>query len=229
MFSAIILAAGSAQRMGGINKQLAELDGAPVFIRSALGFNASDMVEEIIIASPAGEAERFAQLARAHGVTKLKCVAEGGATRALSVKKALEAVSDACAYIAIHDGARPLITTADINRVLADAEQHGAAIAASPATDTVKTADGGFVADTPDRSRLYYAQTPQAFSKSLYLDCLERLGAQAEQLTDDSALIERCGGKVWLTELTACNMKITRPDDLAAAEAIYRSRKAAEK
>lgn len=229
MFSAIILAAGSAQRMGGINKQLAVLDGVPVFVRSALSFNASDLVEEIIIASPENDGERFAQLARAHGVTKLKCVVAGGASRALSVQNALEAVSDGCGYIAIHDGARPLITTADINRVLADAEQHGAAIAASLATDTVKTADSGFVADTPDRSRLYYAQTPQAFSKQLYLDCLKQLGAQAEQLTDDSALIERCGGRVRLTEIAACNMKITRPDDLAAAEAIYRSRKAAEK
>lgn len=228
MFSAIILAAGSALRMGGINKQLAELDGAPVFVRSALGFNASDMVEEIIIACPNGEAERFAQLARAHGVTKLKCVVAGGASRALSVQNALEAVSDSCGYIAIHDGARPLITTADIDRVLLDAQKYGAAIAAAPATDTVKTAEGGFVEATPDRSRLYYAQTPQAFSKQLYLDCLKLLGTQAEQLTDDSALVERCGGKVRLTEISACNMKITRPDDLAAAEAIYRNRKAAE-
>lgn len=228
MFSAIILAAGSALRMGGINKQLAELDGAPVFVRSALDFNASDMVEEIIIACPNGEAERFAQLARAHGVTKLKCVVAGGASRALSVQNALEAVSDSCGYIAIHDGARPLITTADIDRVLLDAQKYGAAIAAAPATDTVKTAEGGFVEATPDRSRLYYAQTPQAFSKQLYLDCLKLLGTQAEQLTDDSALVERCGGKVRLTEISACNMKITRPDDLAAAEAIYRNRKAAE-
>lgn len=228
MFSAIILAAGSALRMGGINKQLAELDGVPVFIRSALSFNASDLVEEIIIACPENDSERFAQLARAHGVTKLKCVVAGGATRAISVQKALEEVSDGCGYIAIHDGARPLITTADINRVLLDAQKYGAAIAAAPATDTVKTAEGGFVEATPDRSRLYYAQTPQAFSKQLYLDCLKRLGAQAEQLTDDSALIERCGGKVRLTEITVCNMKITRPEDIAAAEAIYRNRKAAE-
>lgn len=214
--------------MKGINKQLAVLDGVPVFVRSALSFNASDLVEEVIIACPKGEAERFAQLARTHGVTKLKCVVAGGASRALSVQNALEAVSDGCGYIAIHDGARPLITTADINRVLSDAQKYGAAIAASPATDTVKTAEGGFVEATPDRSRLYYAQTPQAFSKQLYLDCLKQLGAQAEQLTDDSALIERCGGKVRLIEIAACNMKITRPDDLAAAEAIYRNRKVTE-
>ncbi len=225
MFSAIILAAGSASRMEGINKQLAEIDGVPVFVMSALKFNASDMVSEVIIAAPQSDAKQFAELAEHFGVTKLKCVASGGETRALSVKNALSFVSDGCDYIAIHDGARPLIETADIDRVLMDAVEHGAAIAAAPATDTVKVSQGGFIADTPDRSRLYYAQTPQAFSKELYQGCLEKLGAEAEQLTDDSALIEHCGGRVKLTEVTKCNMKITRPDDLAAAQSIYHNRR----
>ena len=225
MFSAIVLAAGSASRMEGINKQLAEIDRIPVFVMSALRFNTSDMVSEVIIAAPQSDVQQFTELAKAHGVTKLKCVVSGGATRALSVKNALSFVSDECGYIAIHDGARPLIETADIDRVLNDAVEHGAAIAAAPATDTVKVSQGGFIADTPDRSVLYYAQTPQAFSKKLYLDCLEKLGSEAELLTDDSALVERCGGRVKLTEVTKCNMKLTRPDDLAAAEAIYRNRR----
>ncbi len=225
MVSAIILAAGSASRMEGINKQLAEIDGVPVFVMSALKFNASDLVSEVIIAAPKQDIESFTALARAHGVTKLKCVTAGGETRALSVRNALGLVSDDCTHIAIHDGARPLIETADIDRVLLHAKEYGAAIAAAPATDTVKVSQDGFIDDTPDRSMLYYAQTPQAFSKALYLDCLERPGAESESLTDDSALIERCGGRVKLTEITACNMKITRPDDLAAAEAIYIKRR----
>lgn len=225
MVSAIILAAGSASRMKGINKQLAEIDGIPAFVLSALKFNASDMVSEIIIAAPEADIPLFTQLAERFGVTKLKGVVSGGETRALSVKNALSFVSDGCGYIAIHDGARPLIETADIDRVLCDAKQHGAAIAAAPATDTVKISQNGFISDTPDRRTLYYAQTPQAFSKALYLDCLEKLGDKAETLTDDSALIERCGGNVRLTEITACNMKITRPDDLVAAEAIYLNRR----
>lgn len=225
MFSAIILAAGSASRMEGINKQLSEIDGIPVFVMSALKFNASDMVSEVIIAAPQSDVKQFTELAKAHGVTKLKCVVSGGATRALSVRNALHFVSDDCEYIAIHDGARPLIESDDIDRVLNDALAHDAAIAAAPATDTVKVSQGGFIADTPDRSTLYYAQTPQAFSKKLYLDCLKQLGEEAALLTDDSALIERCGGKVKLTGVTKCNMKITRPDDLAAAETIYRNRR----
>lgn len=225
MFSAIILAAGSASRMEGINKQLAEIDGVPVFVMSALKFNASYMVSEVIIAAPQSDVQQFTELAKSFGVTKLKCVVSGGETRALSVKNALSFVSGDCDHIAIHDGARPLIETADIDRVLNDAIAHEAAIAAAPATDTVKVSQGGFISDTPDRSALYHAQTPQAFSKKLYLDCLRQLGDEAALLTDDSALIERCGGRVKLTEVTKCNMKITRPDDLAAAEAIYRNRR----
>lgn len=229
MFSAIILAAGSASRMEGINKQLAVIDGIPVFVMSALKFNASDMVSEVIIAAPERDVQSFTDIAESFGVTKLKCVVPGGETRALSVMNALKSVSEDCGYIAVHDGARPLIPTADIDRVLKDAVQYGAAIAASPATDTVKVSQDGFVSCTPDRSTLYYAGTPQAFSKQLYTECLERLGDEAYRLTDDSALIERCGGRVKLTEVTSCNMKITRPDDLAAAEAIYSNRRTVQK
>ncbi len=227
MFSAIILAAGNSTRMCGTNKQLAKIGDTPVFIMSALAFQHSEQVKEIILAAPAEEASRYEKMARNHGVTKLKAAIAGGATRFLSVKNALEQVSKDCTHIAVHDGARPLISTADIDRVLADAVKYDAAIAAVPATDTVKTAAAnGFVESTPPREKLYYAQTPQAFSKKLYTDCVKKLGAAAESLTDDSALIEKCGGYVRITELTSCNMKITRPDDLAAANAIYLNRNA---
>ncbi len=226
MFSAIILAAGCSSRMQGVNKQLATIADIPVFVMSALNFNASEQVAEIILATPEQDVRHYENLARSFGVTKLKAVVAGGRTRFLSVKNALSQVSDGCSHIAIHDGARPLIQTADIDRVLADAAKYNAAIAAAPANDTVKiTGSSGFIESTPPRERLYYAQTPQAFSKALYLECVQKLGEAAENLTDDSALIEKCGGFVRITEVTACNMKITRPEDLAAAEAVYRSRR----
>lgn len=225
MFSVIILAAGSSTRMEGTNKQLAKINDTPVFVMSALAFQRSEMVKEIIIAAPEEEVSRYEKMARNFGVEKLKTAVAGGRTRFLSVSNALEQVSKDCTHIAIHDGARPLISTADIDRVLADAVKYDAAIAASPATDTVKVVgSNGFIDSTPPREKLYYAQTPQAFSKKLYLDCIQKLGSAAENLTDDSALIEQCGGYVRITEITACNMKITRPDDLAAAEAIYTNR-----
>ncbi len=213
--------------MEGTNKQLAKIDNTPVFVMSALAFERSKQVSEIIIAAPAEDVSRFEKMARNFGVTKLKAAVEGGATRFLSVKNALEQVSKGCTHIAVHDGARPLITTEDIDRVLADAVKYDAAIAAAPATDTVKSAaSNGFVESTPPREKLFYAQTPQAFSKKLYLECVAKLGGAAENLTDDSALIEQCGGYVRITPITACNMKITRPDDLAAANAIYTNRNA---
>lgn len=224
MFSALILAGGSASRMNGINKQLALLDGVPVVIRSALAFQRSEMVSEIILAVPAGQEERYRNLCKEYGVSKLRAVAAGGSTRALSVKNALAQVSPECRYIAIHDGARPLIPTGDIDRVLSDAVEYGGAIAAAPVTDTIKQCSGGFVDSTPDRSVLYAAQTPQAFEKELYLSCLERLGSRAESLTDDSALFELCGERVRITPVTACNMKITRPQDIAIAEAVLRQK-----
>lgn len=225
MFSVIILAAGGSTRMEGTNKQLAKINDTPVFVMSALAFERSERVSEIIIAAPEEEYTRYEKLARNFGVTKLKTAVAGGATRFLSVKNALAQVSKECTHIAIHDGARPLISTADIDRVLADAVKYDAAIAAAPATDTVKkVGSNGFIENTPPREKLFYAQTPQAFSKKLYLDCVGKLGCTAESLTDDSALIEQCGGYVRITEITACNIKITRPDDLAAAEAIYTNR-----
>lgn len=208
--------------MNGINKQLAPLDGIPVVVRSALAFERSEQVAEIILVVPAGEEERYTALCSRYGITRLKTAVCGGATRFLSVKNALAQVSADCTHIAIHDGARPLIATEDIDRVLNDAAEYGAAIAAAPVTDTIKQTSGGVITSTPDRSALYAAQTPQAFLKPLYLSCVERLGSRADGLTDDSALLELCGEPVHITPVTACNMKVTRPQDLAIAEAVLR-------
>lgn len=208
--------------MNGINKQLALLDGIPVVIRSALAFEKSAQVAELILAVPAGEEEHYSSLCSQYGITKLKAAVHGGATRFLSVKNALAQVSADCTHLAIHDGARPLISTEDVDRVLCDAVKYSAAIAAAPVTDTIKQTDGGVITSTPDRSTLYAAQTPQAFLKTLYLSCVEKLGSRAADLTDDSALLELCGEPVHITPVTACNMKVTRTQDLAIAEAVLR-------
>ncbi len=221
-FSAIILAGGSASRMNGINKQLALLNGIPVVIHSALAFEKCPLVSEIILAVPGGEEEKYLSLCREYSVTKLKAVAPGGATRFLSVKNALARVSGECEFISIHDGARPLITPEDIGRVLCGAAEYGGSIAAAPVADTIKQCRGGMIETTPDRSSLFAAQTPQAFRKSLFLSCMEKLGSRAENLTDDSALLELCGEPVRITPVTSCNMKITRPQDLAIAQAVLR-------
>ena len=227
MVSAIIVAAGSSVRMNGVNKQLEKIGDTPVFVMSALKFDRSEKVGEVIIAAPAGDEARYEKLARNFGVTKLAAVVAGGETRMQSVKNALAAVSAKADYIAVHDGARPLIETADIERVIADAEKFNAAIAAVPAVDTIKTVgSNGFVESTPPRGGLYYAQTPQVFQKKLYLSCLEKADKTAlENVTDDSSVLELCGEYVKITEISGCNMKITRAEDLTAAEAVYRNKR----
>lgn len=230
MFSVIIAAAGSSARMGGINKQLEKIGDTPVFVMSALKFDKIECVGEIIIAAPESDAARYEKLARNYGVSKLAGVAAGGDTRFLSIKNALELVSPKAEYIAIHDGARPLIEQEDIERVFADAEKYGAAIAAAPAVDTIKAVGGnGFVERTIPRTGVYCAQTPQVFRRKLFLGCLEKLGLQAENVTDDSSIAELCGEYVKVTEVTSPNFKITRPDDLVAAQAIYNNRKVVKK
>ncbi len=226
MVSVIIVAAGASLRMGGVNKQLAKIGDTPVFVMSALKFEHSEKVSEIIIAAPAEDIARYEKLARNFGVTKLKAVTAGGETRMLSVKNALELISPRTDFIAVHDGARPLITTEDIDRVISDAERYDAAIAAAPAADTIKVVgSNGFIEETVPRKKTYCAQTPQIFRKELYKECLEKLGSRAANVTDDSSILEMCGKYVKITETESCNMKITRPDDLEMANAVFMNRK----
>lgn len=227
MVAAIILAAGASARMNGVNKQLEKLGGTPVFVMSALKFEKSEKVGEIIIAAPEEEVSRFEKLARNFGVTKLTAVVAGGDTRMNSVMNCLGEVSDKADYIAVHDGARPLIETEQIDRIIADAEKYNAAIAAVRALDTVKiAAPNGFVESTPMREKLFYAQTPQVFRKKLYLSCIEKADKTVlSTVTDDSQVLELCGEYVKLTELDGCNMKITQPADLIAAEAILNNKR----
>lgn len=221
MVSALILCAGASSRMGGKNKQLCTLGGLPVFVQSCLKFERCADIGEIILAVPAGQTECFRSTAQSLGITKLSAVVEGGASRFLSVKNALAAASESADLIAVHDGARPLIDPSDISRVIADAKACGASIAAAPACDTIKLAHGGNVGSTIPRESVYLAQTPQVFSKRLYLQCVESLGEQAQELTDDSQLFERCGLAVHITEISRPNLKITRPADLTAARAAF--------
>lgn len=226
MVSVIIAAAGSSSRMKGVNKQLEKIGETPVFVMSALKFERSEKVGEIVIAAPEDDVSRYEKLAQNFGVSKLTAVVAGGETRFRSIKNALEATSPKADFIAVHDGARPLIDTEEIERVFADAEKYNAAIAAVPATDTVKTVGAnGFVEETIPREKVYYAQTPQVFRRKLYLSCIEKIGVRAETATDDSSILEMCGEYVHITEINGYNLKITRPEDLAAAAAIHTTRK----
>ena len=218
---AIIVAAGSSQRMGGIDKLLAPLGGRPVIAHSIAVFAAHSHLEALaIVVSPANEA---AIRALADDLSPGARVVLGGARRRDSVANGLDALSH-CNYVLVHDGARPLVTADIINAALEGAIQSGASLCAVPVSDTVKrAADDGLVASTVNRERLWLAQTPQAFRTEV----LRRAHAAHDiDATDDAALVELIEEPVRLVMGSSENLKITTPADLVLAEAILASRSA---
>ncbi len=213
--TAIILAAGAATRMKGTDKQLLSVDGMPVLVRSAVNFQNTPEVSEIIIAAKAELCEEIADLCKNAGVTKLKEVCEGGATRAKSAEAAFRYAGETDVTL-IHDGARPFSPPEIISAVATAAYESGGAIAAVPVTDTIKCVRNGFIESTPDRSGLYGAQTPQGFRTELYRKML----AYGGDFTDDSQLAEAMGIKVRIVMGSYDNIKITTPEDIARAEII---------
>lgn len=211
----IILGAGMSSRMKGTNKQLLSIGEIPVIIRSALNFQRCGEISEIIIAAQANDILKITELCSQYGITKLKAVCEGGASRAESAQKAFK-LSGKTDVIVIHDGARPFSLPDLISKVILDAYEYGGAIAAVAVKDTIKIVSGGFIEDTPDRSTLYAAQTPQAFRKEIYEEML-RIGGD---VTDDAQLMEQLGKKVKITMGSYDNIKITTPEDIALGEAI---------
>ena len=206
----LILAGGSSQRMRGINKQLAEVGGIPVIARSALAFEHCPGISDIIIAARECDIDGIKSLCESYGITKLKTIAVGGASRTDSARNAFSC-SENADIIMVHDGARPYISDELIQRVMSAAEEYGAAIPALPVTDTIKfTDERGFSSGTPDRSTLRRVQTPQAFKAELYREMI----LSGREATDDAGLAELLGIKVKLVEGDPKNIKITTPDDL---------------
>lgn len=220
--SAIIACAGSFTRMNGVNKQLLELDGIPVAVRSMLAFEQLDEVTEIIVSARENEIDEYKKLAEKHGVTKLKAVVKGGETRQQSIFNAYKYVSKETRYVAVHDGARPLVSPENIKQCIRDASIFGGAVLGVPVKDTIKNVDGGLITDTPDRRKLYITQTPQIFRKDIYVKGINFALSHELDFTDDCQLAEAVGAKVAMTESSYCNIKITTPEDIAVAEILLK-------
>ena len=217
MTVAILLAAGNSVRMGQ-DKLSAVLGDRPVLAHTLGVFEACDAIDAIVLVARPQDKERYEALCGQYGIGKLITVCGGGATRQQSARNGLAAVPQDCTLLAIHDGARPLLREDVLLRVLQDAEKYGAATAAVPVKDTVKTATAdGFVDNTPPRSILQLVQTPQAFRTDLYR---KALAAAKEEYTDDCQLLEACGMPVRLTMGSYSNIKITTPEDLRIAGAL---------
>lgn len=221
--AAVIAAGGSGTRFGA-DKLMQDLGGLPVLARTLLAFERSDLIGEIVLVTRRDALEEASALCADCGLKKLTRVVPGGDTRAASCYAGVLAVSEGTELIAIHDGARPLVTEKVISDAVWGAYRHGAAVPAVPVRDTVKRASGRFVADTPDRRSLFAVQTPQCFRREIVLAALADAVEHAPDVTDDCAAVERLGGGVYLTDGDEENIKITTPLDLALAALILERR-----
>jgi len=217
----VVAAGGSGQRMGGVRKQYLELAGEPLLAHALRPFLALSSVEWVVVALPPDDAVAPPWLA--HLDPRVRTVA-GGAQRSDSVRAGLNAVPEDADVVLIHDAARPLVTSAVIRRAIDRAATGVGAIAGVPVADTIKVVEAGAIVDTPDRRRLWQAQTPQAFPRAMILDAYRRAAQDGVAATDDAALVERYGGHVVVVQGERSNLKITTEADLAVAEALIRER-----
>jgi 2-C-methyl-D-erythritol 4-phosphate cytidylyltransferase len=219
MLSAIIVAAGSSERMG-FDKLLALLGDKPVLAHTIAAFECTDSVREIILVARAERVEEFEELVRQSDFKKVRPVVAGGKHRQDSVRAGLGKVDAEAAFIAVHDAARPLITPEQIEHVLALAREHGAAALAEPITDTLKRADPNrFVTGGVPRESLYAMQTPQIFERALLEQAYAAVAANDLSVTDEVSAVEHLGAKVRLLSNDEWNIKITYPRDLLLAQA----------
>ncbi len=218
--SAVIVCAGNASRMGGINKILALLNEKPVIAFTMQAFQECADIAEIVIVTKEENFSQIKEIAEQYQIKKLTNIVEGGDTRQKSVLNGVKAVSKNSAYIAIHDGARPLVKPEHIAKVIQDAKIFGGATLGVPVKDTIKTVDDGLITDTPPRNALWATQTPQVFRKRIYIEAMDFALTHGLDFTDDCQLVEAIGGKVYMTKGDYTNMKLTTPEDLKIAEVL---------
>ena len=227
--AAIILAGGIGSRMergDGRTKQMLPLCGKPVLAHSALAFEACSYIDDIIVVTRADELSAVSEMMARYGIKKFRRAVLGGETRQESALRGFEAIDAAkTRFVAIHDAARCLIRPEQIASVVGVAYGTGAAAAATRVHDTVKRANSrGEVTETLDREELWYAQTPQVFSATLYRAAAYTAREVGFAATDDMMLCERIGQTVRLVDCTDENFKITTDTDLLRAEAVLRTR-----
>ena len=220
--SVIIPAAGNATRMRGIHKTMYRLAGVPVLIRALKAFHHIDSVGEMIVAVRPEDMEAVRRLVSHYPLDVPVLVVSGGSTRQESVTNALAVADARFDFVAIHDGARPLIDTEDIIAVFDAAFSCGAAALGVPVKDTVKLTDNQRILETLPREKMVAIRTPQVFRKQLYLQGCEQAKKSHADYTDDCQLLEAIGAEIRIVYGQDSNIKVTTPSDLQIAEALLR-------
>lgn len=220
---AVIVAAGTASRMGGIDKVMAQLEGEPMILRTVRTFVKCDAIKEIVIVTRSDLIMPITNLCK--NFEKVIAVVAGGASRQESVQLGLNALTGKCKLVAVQDGARPLITEAVIDRTVRAAHTYGAAAPAIPVKDTIKVVRGGVVDHTPDRKTLNAVQTPQVFDFDLLRGALKKAKEDGAEVTDDCSAVERLGMSVKIVEGDERNIKVTTPMDLHIAKLLLEEMK----
>ena len=220
---AVIVAAGSASRMGGIDKVMAPLKGEPMIVHTVRAFQECDAIAEIVIVTREDLIIPISDLC--HGMDKVKAIVAGGSSRQESVSLGMNALSDKCKLAAIQDGARPLVTWQLIDRVVRAAHSYHAAVPVIPVKDTIKVCNPGLVVSTPDRSTLRAVQTPQVFDFDQLRGALKYAFENGKEITDDCSAVELLGMSVKTVDGDERNLKVTTPIDLKFAEMLMEDNK----
>lgn len=218
--AAVVPAAGSSTRMAGRDKILLPLAEQPVLAHTLRALELCPHIMEIVVVTRRDLIVPIGQLCRDCKLEKVTKIIPGGDTRTQSVLNGVAEVSQKAELIAIHDGARPLVSQAVLDAAITRAAQCGAAAPAVPVKDTIKRAKDGVVEATLERSELFAIQTPQVFQADLIRTALTRAIQDGVELTDDCGAVERLGIGVALTQGDYRNLKLTTPEDIAVAEAL---------
>jgi len=227
---AIIAAAGFGRRMKTDRpKQLLALNDTPILVHTVRKFDASPVIDYIIVTAPRESVDEIRRLVDSAGLKKSATVIEGGERRQDSVAMGLERLQLETDLVAVHDAVRPFVSIQDIGNVVRQAELSGAAILAVPIVDTVKHAERDFVESTLTREHLVLAQTPQVFRTEILKQAFQQAAKDEYYGTDESSLVERMGHPVAIVRGSERNIKITRPSDLTLARAFLAEENAGEK
>ncbi len=219
--SAVIVAAGNSKRMDdGIDKLAVELNGKPLLAWTISRFESTEIIDEIIVVTREDEIEKVKELTLSEGFRKVSSIIKGGAFRQQSTQNGLNATSDDSTVVLVHDGARPLIRTSDIERIAESAEENGAALLALPSKESVKEVHDGRVTKTLPRESIWLAQTPQGFRKELLQKALSDAEKEGYVGTDEASLVERIGEEVAVVEGHSSNIKVTVSSDIEVVRSL---------